>query len=328
MINRFIIFVLMVLYNLIKTFLQANFYMSLIDEIIKLASDESVSLGALLRKCLILAHKLQNISLKEWAAAELNGYSSNADLPDYRIVRASAKGLLLGALGGAINGQPLAPGILKPEHQQWARTAYLRQPIVAYTVIIDAGGKAESAQIAWPASLVLMYQSDVMEGYALNRAWQEIPASVIIGLQDIVRTKVLQFALELSDDMRDMDDPAKIPAAKVENHITNIIMGGHNIIAAEAQGFSQVSNVTVIQNDLASLAAAFKSIGIEGQDFKALETALKEDKQEGDHHSIGNKAAGWVASIGKTVGREGLKVAIDVGKAAALAWIKQHLGSP
>ena len=39
------------------------------------------------------------------------------------------------------------------------------------------------------------------------------------------------------------------------------------------------------------------------------------------HHALE-----WVASIGKDIASTRLKVTIDVAKAAALAWIKQHLG--
>jgi hypothetical protein len=47
--------------------------MQLIDEIIELAVDDRTSLSVLLRKCLVLSHRLKNERLKAWAEKELDG---------------------------------------------------------------------------------------------------------------------------------------------------------------------------------------------------------------------------------------------------------------
>lgn len=38
------------------------------------------------------------------------------------------------------------------------------------------------ALINWPADMVAYYQSKFFEGYALNRAWQEIPLGALVGV--------------------------------------------------------------------------------------------------------------------------------------------------
>jgi AbiTii len=48
--------------------------MSLLDEIVDLSVKDDEKVSVLLRKCLVLAAKIKNDKLKEWAQHELNGY--------------------------------------------------------------------------------------------------------------------------------------------------------------------------------------------------------------------------------------------------------------
>lgn len=50
------------------------------------ANDENETLAGLLRKCLLLGAETGSSSLRDWARLELNGYSDEATLPEYRRV--------------------------------------------------------------------------------------------------------------------------------------------------------------------------------------------------------------------------------------------------
>lgn len=55
--------------------------MSLLRDIQQAAVDSSIPLSDLLRKCTLLAARLQNDELRSWVARELNGYESADELP-------------------------------------------------------------------------------------------------------------------------------------------------------------------------------------------------------------------------------------------------------
>uniref|UniRef100_UPI0039B8CC54 AbiTii domain-containing protein n=1 Tax=Albidovulum sp. TaxID=1872424 RepID=UPI0039B8CC54 len=171
--------------------------MSLIDQIITAITETDEKTSAILRRCLVLAYQLRNDDLKAWVSKELNGYDMNdPDLPEYRKVRAPAKGLFIGPLGSQINDQPLPSAVLEPDHRRFAETADLVQPIAAYEEI----SSDSNLQIAWSANLTLKYQSVFFGGnYALNRAWQEIPGSCFVAIVDTVRTRLLTLVLELKN---------------------------------------------------------------------------------------------------------------------------------
>lgn len=302
--------------------------MKLVDEIIELASNDSASLSGVLRKFLVLAHQLKNQRLKEWTTNELNGYPTDGELPEYRMTRALAKGDFHGAFGASITNQTIPPAGLEKKHREFAESINLYQPIASYDLSKRGDQENAHGMVEWPPNLVLYYQDKFYEGrMSLVAARQIIPASVITGLCDTVRTRVLQFALELKDDLGEVsNNPSQLSPEKVESKVINYIYGGTNIIAAEASQIEQTSNITVKYNDIASLQTAMNNLGISQKDFKTLTHAMEEDQKDAGEKTLGQKTAGWIAGIGKSVGKEGLKVGSDVAKAAAMGWIKQHLG--
>ena len=58
--------------------------MSLLRDIQNGATEDSVSLGSLLRKVKLLAGRIEVREISEWAERELSGYDSIEILPSYR----------------------------------------------------------------------------------------------------------------------------------------------------------------------------------------------------------------------------------------------------
>jgi hypothetical protein len=75
----------------------------LIQEIQTEAVDGDSDLSTLLRKCLVLASRLNNPELKNWANWELDGYPPSSELPDYRILHGlESFGIFLGGAGSGL----------------------------------------------------------------------------------------------------------------------------------------------------------------------------------------------------------------------------------
>jgi hypothetical protein len=80
----------------------------------------------------------------------------------------------------------------------------------------------------------------------------------------------------------------------------------------------------IAAGDFASLSKALEQIGISDAGIKALS-----DIQATEHSSpsgLGEKAKGWLADVGKYLGKEGAKVGIEVAKRAAMKWLMQYYG--
>jgi hypothetical protein len=305
--------------------------MKLLDEIVDLAIDNQASISVLLRKCLVLAHQLKNDRLRSWIENELNGYAtSDAELPKYRKIYTPAKGLFIGSFGRMLNDQPLQSSIMEHQHRHFATTARLTQPIISYEGTKD-GSKGNYA-IPWPQDLTVKYQQKFLKDsdFVLNRAWQEIPASIFPSIIDTVRTRVLQFALELRDELGLVDDNVSaLPQAKVDRSVTTYIFGGTNVIAGTAHGFTQIGAVNVEIGDIAGLTHALRNLGVPESDVAELKTALETDGEEipaDTEPTLGRRTAVWLKRLGSKLASEGTQIAVDTAKAEAMRLISQYLG--
>lgn len=205
--------------------------MKLIDNIIELATNNGTLTSVVLRNCLVLAYELKNQRLKKWVNEELDGYAESDLVPEYRHIRITAKGTFLGSFGAQINDQPLPSSTLKVEHRGWATNAILKEPIAAYEFVTDVNA---TLSIEWPPDLTAKYQKSFIDGYILNRAWQDIPAPAVIALVDTVRNRVLRFALEIKEELGMAgEDISAVSSDKIEQTVNIIIYGGNNMIAGK-----------------------------------------------------------------------------------------------
>jgi hypothetical protein len=297
--------------------------MKLLDEIIELAASEKGSVATLLRKCLVLSHTLRNDRLKAWAENELNGYEGNADgVPEYRKTAAAANGLFIGPLGARIDDQPIPAAMLQEQHRRFAESDVLLQPIAAYENI--RGGSR--IVVEWPANLTILYQAEFFEGdYALNRAWQEIPASVFVGLIDTIKTRVLRFALEVKDDLGLVsDDLNELPKDKIDQQVTTYIFGGHNVIAS--RDFTEINSIEINKGDWTAMAEALNRLGVQTPTISELKSALDHDSKGATTPGLGKHTADWLKQLSKKSGGTALSIGVEVAKKAVTNWILQYLG--
>ncbi len=84
--------------------------MSLLSDIQNGATEDSVSLGSLLRKMKLLAGRIGVREIGEWAQRELSGYNVNDELPPYRgAFDATVLGNAMGTYGRRLSNFPIPP---------------------------------------------------------------------------------------------------------------------------------------------------------------------------------------------------------------------------
>ena len=80
--------------------------MSILKDIQAAAVDGKGDLGTLLRKCKLLAARLDSEPLENWLLWESNGYPENVEVPDYRMWELQLKGHFFGPFGSGIQNAP------------------------------------------------------------------------------------------------------------------------------------------------------------------------------------------------------------------------------
>jgi hypothetical protein len=298
----------------------------LLDDIIELATDNQQSIAVLLRKCLVLAHRLKNERLKTWANKELNGYEHGDELPDYRIAPAQAKGHFSGWGGSSISNWPIPSALLEPQHQRFAKEVRLTESISAYEDIVAHKG---TICLQWPADLVLYYQNKIpnTRDMGLVAAYQEIPRGAVVELLDVVRTRVLNMALEIQSEVagKDEDDLKHMTpqeTKQIDQTIVNNIFGGNVYVAA---GQSSMTATTIQQNisagDWDRLEKVLRSVGMSEPELSELSEAVDNDGKK-----LGGRVTGWVKKNAHKVLSGGVNVATSVGEALLIEYLKQYFG--
>lgn len=207
----------------------------LLRQIQDAATDPSTDLPSLLRLCMVLASRLRNPTLKAWVDAELNGYSRDAALPEYRVVAAPSRMMVHSMTGSATIPVPQvailhATAADVAEHILRVR---VRPSVAEIVEFSKTGGMA----CPWPHQAIVAVAPFITEWDAIA-ANVEVPPQKLAGILDVIRTRVLNFALELEDadpTLGEEPTPTAGPAAERVSQIVNQTFnfhGGHARVTA------------------------------------------------------------------------------------------------
>ncbi|HEX4577126.1 MAG TPA: hypothetical protein VH117_07220 [Edaphobacter sp.] len=298
----------------------------LLDNIIELATKDDQSITVLLRKCIVLAHRIKNETLKSWANKELDGYANDDELPDYRVIGAQAKGHFNGWGGSRLNHFPIPPAVLEEKHRQFATKVYLRQAVAAYEHLVKTAKSDGRITLEWPPNLVLHYQERIplTQPMALVAAYQEIQKPTLVKLLDTVRNRVLNVALEIQSEVGERDEDLKqiTPKAeeKIERYVSQQIFNG-NVYVTTDQSSMTIQQQNIATGDWKQLEQVLRRSGLSQPDLDDLSTAVTQDQNK-----IGSTVKGWIEKTGPKVLSGGIKMASSVGQAILTEYLKHYFG--
>lgn len=302
---------------------------SLLDDIIKLATDGKQPLPDILRKCLILGHELKNETLKTWANQELNGYPLAQNIPDYRVIQAEARGNFTGPFQSGARNWPIPSMALDKQHRDFGERVYLTQAVSAFQDVVNETTRGD-IQFPWPGNLVLLYQQRFFQGrYVLVTAWQEVSKSTIVELLDTIRNRTLNMALQIKDELgTSYGDLSKIKLSEASN-IQNIIfqnIGGSTNVALGGSSIDASANTEIVINvgDKQKLDEILSKAGLSSSDLHDLDEAIKADGPK----KPGGKVGVWVKEKASKVATGGVKIGAKIGAELLSAWLKQYYGLP
>ncbi|MFW2045732.1 hypothetical protein [Acinetobacter variabilis] len=169
--------------------------MSLLREIQSEAVSPATKVSDLLRKCKILAYRLGNEDFKKWVESELNGYSSDDLLPSYRILTVGSKGNFVGSFGSSFSNADMPIHGLPERLQEKQIKAEFHQPIA--TVESYSLNKEGYLTQSWDPAILAQYGANMYSDLNCIQAWKVISIASVIGIVDTVKTRILNFVLEI-----------------------------------------------------------------------------------------------------------------------------------
>jgi AbiTii len=275
--------------------------MTLLQEIQHDATGTDVALTVVLRKCRILAARLNHEPFSEWVTQELEGYPPGSDhLPSYRgKLRLEVRGTFAGPFGSGIENAVIPPATIKSEQLRDSLFFITFSESIGYYESLIGGD--DYLRIPWPADVLIVVGQEIYEGQSLMAAWRVLPVGVLNGLLDQVRNRVLSFCLEI-----EKSDPAAgeaapgdppLPQAQVQHVFNTTIVGDRATVSAGGRDLT-VNNIDVILPDgkWTALETELVEVGLPADEIAGLKLALETDGGAVDGE-LGPAAQNWIGKM-------------------------------
>jgi len=103
------------------------------------------------------------------------------------------------------------------------------QPVGELEQLVSRSTDTNSISIPWSGNTILYYQQkEIYQGYALNAAWKVMTATIIAGILEVIRTRVLEFVLAIEEELgvammndNDHKTPLETPSQERINQVFN-----------------------------------------------------------------------------------------------------------
>ena len=291
--------------------------MSLLEEIQSEAVDSNSDLGALLRKCKLLAARLGSQPFEDWLVWESNGYQDDIRVPDYRTWPLTIKGHFSGPFGSGLRNAEIPIACLPEKARDSYRKFECRQSIASMEQMLK--GSDQSTLHVSTGDLALIIGTSVYQGQSCMQAWAEFGAGHIYELFNSVRNRILDLSLAVWKEeptAGDLTTPStsSIEPSRVTQIFNTTVYGG----AANLLGSANASTVTfnVQQGDIPSLENALRENDVPQEDIENLKLAIEEDDSPAEKDKFGPKVSGWISGMVKKAVEGGW--AVSIGTAGSL----------
>ena len=275
--------------------------MKLLDEIIDLLADENSSLNAALLKTKVLLHTIGHAELAEWVNDELNGYAEGKPVPKYRILGTRV-------VGNIANSRLFQQNADLPTHhlpknlKDQLDNRELRE---AMSVLQGMAIAKTNSSLRIPLSPEIGAEIDQgLSGYYVQKCWLEMHPTQVQHAISQVRSRLLDFALNLRDKIGVADDQ-EVKAVVATTDISKMFHGavfGDN--ATVVVGNENKVKVSIRRGDVNELARLLIDKGVSDSDVAELKTAITDDEGKVDvaTKSFGPNVKTWISRMmGKVV---------------------------
>lgn len=275
--------------------------MKLLDEIVDLLADENGSLNAALLKTKVLMHTIGHAELAEWVNDELNGYPKDKPVPDYRIVGGRVAGNIQNMV--MIQSDVNLPTHHLPKNlKTWLENHEMRE---AMSVLQEMASGTPGSSLHMPLSPEIGVEiGKAMDGYWVQKCWVQMqPLQIKNGISQ-VRSRLLDFALNLRDKVGGVEEEevkAMAAATDVPGMFHGAVFGDNATVVIGNENKFKINNQ---KGDFDALAKLLTTKGVSEHDVAELKTAIVADEGRVDvvNKSFGPAVKGWVAKMmGKAV---------------------------
>ncbi|KVR44341.1 hypothetical protein WK16_01035 [Burkholderia ubonensis] len=272
--------------------------MQLLKDIVTLLSDKDGSLTDALLKTKVLMHSIGHKELAGWVNDELNGYADGAPVPAYRVIPVRLAGNVSN-MAWRHTGTQLPIAHLPKEVQERFCIEKLRQSIQVLEQLSKSDGSL-SRPIApeWYSTLA---KGAIESSFHIDSAWVQFEPTQIVNALIEVRSRLLDFALNLQGELGDVAEDNMKEAAKgidAAGMFASAVFGDNATVVIGSNNETTITN-TVTKGDFTALANAFKATGVNATDVEELRAAVDDDDPTdvAETMQFGPKVKTWMGKM-------------------------------
>ena len=175
------------------------------SKILKELASNQTSLDVVLSRLIIIASDIEDIKLQEWALNELNGYSKNENVPEYRQLQGE---LIYSGINGhlMVNKLHLDIGFLDKDFQEIVLQPFAVSNGISLLLSGLENGEIFSKDMTFLSSQVYKNSETITGAIQATNIALVFNKAHIQNIISNVRTKLLQIFLELDKNYGNLDE--------------------------------------------------------------------------------------------------------------------------
>ena len=175
------------------------------SKILKELASNQTSLDVVLSRLIIIASDIEDIKLQEWALNELNGYSKNENVPEYRQLQGE---LIYSGINGhlMVNKLHLDIGFLDKDFQEIVLQPFVVSNGISLLLSGLENGEIFSKDMTFLSSQVYKNSETITGAIQATNIALVFNKAHIQNIISNVRTKLLQIFLELDKNYGNLDE--------------------------------------------------------------------------------------------------------------------------
>lgn len=284
--------------------------MSLLREIQDGATEDTISLGSLLRKTKLLASRIGVTEIGEWAERELIGYDDIKELPSYRgPLEAVVVGYGVDQIGREYREYPIPSLAFEEKYRDSLLfKLYFMQGVAELEAIAAV---KETARAPWLPDTVAGLPILIRKGLVqldprINwiEIWKPIPYPTTVGVLDAIRTRLLDFTMLLGEEEPSVEREQRLTDTERAAQIFyNTVYAGTANVAIGNRDVNQIQELPA-PFDTDGLMSYLRKLGLDDETIDDLQDALDEDAEEdgeadedGEPKRPGRRVLTWLKNV-------------------------------
>jgi hypothetical protein len=270
----------------------------LVEEIIDLLSREDPNIENALTKTKVLLYRLGEDHLAGWVSAELNGYTGSQEVPGYRIIPTRVLASVTDGITIRYPSTQLPLGHLPEQMRTDLRNTKVGHSVA--TLQQFAAAKEDSLSKPLSPELYRLLAKGLTKGFIIESAHVEIARSQIIGILAQIKSRLLDFILQVStrmpSDITDSDARTKSKEIDISSLFQSAIFGDNTTIIVGNHNTQTVKNIAIKAGDFRSLAEHLRAHRVSEPDIANLRSAIDQDGENVDRskRQPGSKVKEWM----------------------------------